>query len=141
MLNSIVFAIRRVAPCIALLAVGSFCAPAALGQCPTLGGTVSNWIVAGSGNWNTGGNWSAGEPNSATTSACITNDTSGTPTVVTLNVAATVDDLQLGSFDALSANLNTQLTVASTQIINAGSIVLNGGGGYDTMLQIDSSNV
>src|ERR1022692_167377 len=130
---------RSVGALATLISLACFGASEANAQCATLGGTVSNWTLAGSGNWNTSGDWSGGVPNSATTSACIINGTAGTPTAVTLNVSATVDDLQLGSFDTLSTNTNTELAVAGTQIINDGAIALNGGSGYNTILQLGSN--
>src|ERR1022692_3386359 len=130
---------RSVGALATLISLACFGASEANAQCATLGGTVSNWTLTGSGNWNASGDWSGGVPNSATTSACIINGTSGTPTTVTLNVSATVDDLQLGSFDTLSTNTNTQLAVAGTQIINDGAIALNGGSGYNAILQLGSN--
>jgi hypothetical protein len=129
---------RSVGALATLVSLACFGASEAKAQCATLGGTVSNWTLAAGGNWSPG-DWSGGVPNSATTSACIINGTSGTPTTVTLNVSATVDDLQLGSFDTLSTNTNTQLAVAGTQIINDGAIALNGGSGYNTILQLGSN--
>src|SRR5208282_4981064 len=62
-------AIRWVGAFVALLALLCFSAPAALGQC-TLGGSLSTWNIAGNGNWSTGGDWSGGEPNSASQNVC-----------------------------------------------------------------------
>jgi hypothetical protein len=106
MLNSIVLrndgkkdeksAIRWAGAFVALLAVVCFSAPAALGQC-TLTGTVSTWTDA-NGVWSTPGNWNNGEPNSASTSACITDGTS----TVTLDVSATIASLQLATGNTLN---------------------------------------
>ena len=145
MLNSIVLhndgkkdercAIRWAGAFAALLAVLCFSAPAALCQC-TLGGTVSTWSVGGNGNWDVAGDWSPnGVPNSGSTSVCITDGSS----TVSLNINATVDDLQLASGNTLSFNPNTQLAVDGTQIINAGNIVINGGGNANAYIFINNS--
>ena len=132
------YAIHWAGAIVALLVVLGLSTPTALGQC-TLTGTVSSWTAAGSGTWSTSGDWSSGVPNSSTTSACITNGTSGTPSAVTLNINATVDNLQLGSFDSLTSALNTQLGIAGTEIINGGSIAINGGSGNNTDLLIENN--
>ena len=139
MLNSIVlrnkgregveFAIRCAGAFMALLAVVCFSATAALGQC-TLGGTLTTW-TDGNGDWNTSGNWDSGVPNSST-NACITDGTSA----VTLSTTGSVDSLQLGSGNALTLGLGAQLSVYGAQIINAGQIIINGGGNSNAFLYI-----
>ena len=82
-----------------------------------------------------GADWTSGEPNSAATNVCITNGTS----TVTLNTDATVADLQLASGNTLTTDLGTELIVAGTQIINAGNIAINGGGGSNSLLLLDNN--
>jgi hypothetical protein len=122
---------------VALLVVLCLSTPAALGSgtgaCSTLGGTVSKWQDV-SNNWSNSGSWDSGVPNSTTTSACITNGTVGTPSVVVLDIDASVEDLQLGSYDTLNLNGGTGLIVNGTQIINAGQINVNAGGGTNSYL-------
>jgi hypothetical protein len=109
-------AIRWAGAIVALLSVLCFSAPAALGQC-TLGGTVSTWND-GSSNWNSGSNWSpTGVPNSSSTSVCITDHTS----TVTLDINATVDNLQLASGNALNVQQSSTLAVTGA-LTNLGAI-------------------
>ena len=100
----------------------------AMGQC-TLSG-ADQWQTSGSGEWTDGGNWSGGVPTSST-NTCITNGTSGDPTVVNLTGGAngSVNSLQLGGFDTLNIDADSDFTVSGTQIINAGQINMNSGGG------------
>jgi fibronectin-binding autotransporter adhesin len=110
------------------------CSAAAFGQC-TLTGTVSTWND-GNSNWNNAANWKpSGVPNSPSTSVCITNGTSA----VNLDINASVDNLQLARGNTLSFNGNTQFSVFGTQMINAGSVLINGGGGANTYMFIDNS--
>jgi PEP-CTERM motif len=126
---------RLVATVFAVLVAACACSTAAFGQC-TLGGTLSTWNISGDGSWSTGSDWNPnGVPNSGSTNVCITNGTS----TVTLDINATVDDLQLATGNTLTGNLGTQLTLAGTQIINDGQIVLNGGGGANSFLILDNS--
>ncbi|HEY6292954.1 MAG TPA: hypothetical protein VI455_15495 [Terriglobia bacterium] len=111
------------------------CSAAAFGQC-TLTGTLSTWNVAGNSDWNTGANWSpVGVPNSNPDSVCITYGTS----TVTLEANASIASLQLAKGNTLGFNGNTQLSVFGTQMINAGQILINGGGGTNTYMFIDNS--
>ncbi len=112
-----------------LLSIGAHPASA---QC-TLSGTLSTW-TDGNSNWNNGGNWNNGVPNS-TTSACITDGTS----IVSLDIAANVDDLQLGSGNTLNFDPGTILSVFGTQIINAGQININSGGGQNALLELENN--
>ena len=75
-------------------------------------------------------------PNS-TTSACITDGTS----TVTLNSNQTLStlDLQIGSGNTLTSGSNMELNVFGTQIINNGQFLLNGGGGTNAVLQLESN--
>src|SRR6266436_3841025 len=117
---------RRLLPSLLLLLVlsVSFAAGSAQAQCTLSSPTT--WNMGGNGNWSTNGDWNpAVFPNSSATNVCITNGTS----TVTLDTNASVADLQLATGNILTTNLGTQLSVFGTQILNAGQIVLNGGGG------------
>ena len=110
------------------------CSTMAFGQC-TLSGPVSSWND-GTGNWSNGSDWTGGVPNSPTQSVCITNGTMGAPSVVNLNIDASINDLQLGTFDTLNFDPGTVLEVFGTQIINAGQINVNSGGGQNAVLEL-----
>src|SRR5271167_3495330 len=118
----------------ALLLILGLYSTAAFGQC-TLSGPVSSWN-AGTGNWSDGSDWNGGVPNSSTQSVCITNGTMGAPSVVNLNISASINDLQLGTFDTLNFDPGTVLEVFGTQIINAGQINVNSGGGQNALLEL-----
>ena len=60
----------------------------------------------------------------------------GAPSVVNLDIDASINDLQLGSFDTLNFQAGTQLAVFGTQIINAGQINMNSGGGANAALEL-----
>lgn len=60
----------------------------------------------------------------------------GAPSVVNLDIDASINNLQLGSCDTLNFNLGTQLEVSGTQIINAGQININSGGGQNALLEL-----
>jgi filamentous hemagglutinin len=133
---------------VTLLVVFGFSTPTALGQC-TLTGTVTTWSAAGAnGLWNNGPSWNGGVPN-ATTSACIGNGSSGSPTVVTQETPNgtynyNVLNLQLGSsYDTLNINGNVSgngvVYVYGTQIINAGTINLNSGSSYNQALIMENN--
>jgi len=115
-----------------LLVIFSFLSIPVLAQC-SFPGAVSSW-TDGSGNWSNSGSWNNGVPNSSGTSVCINNGTAGAPSVVNLDMNASINDLQLGSYDTLNFNLGTQLVVYGTQIVNDGQINVNGGGGANTYL-------
>ena len=116
-----------VAALCSFLLIFGFFTTTAFGQC-SLSGPVSTWND-GTGNWSNGSDWVGGVPNSSTQSVCITNGTMGAPSVVNLNIDASINDLQLGTFDTLNFEAGTQLEVFGTQIINAGQININSGGG------------
>lgn len=116
------------------LLVFGFYSSMALGQC-TLS-SPDSWQTSGTGQWLTGSNWSGGVPTSST-NTCITNGTSGTPTVVNLasgSGAGTVNSLQLGGFDTVNLS-GHNLEVFGTQIINDGQINVASG----TVLFLDGS--
>src|SRR5271166_142913 len=62
-----------VATVAALVMLCLFSSTMAFGQCNTLGGTVYVWQGTGTGNWDDPSWNQSGFPNSATSSACITN--------------------------------------------------------------------
>ena len=120
-----------------LLLVFALYSTAALGQCSL--SSPDSWQTAGSGQWTDGGNWSGGVPTSST-NTCITNGTMADPTIVNLTGGAngSVNNLQLGGFDTLNIDANSDFTVSGTQIINAGQINLNAGSGGPTILVLDN---
>jgi hypothetical protein len=154
------YAIRWAGVSVALLAVLCFSTPAALGQC-SLSGTVSTWSD-GNSNWNNSSNWSpTGVPNSSSRSTCITDGSS----TVTLNINATVDNLQLASGNALNVQQSSTLVVAgglsnlgaintgndvgdagnnavnvSGSLINNGTITLASWGGGDSLSAASLTN-
>ena len=106
--------------------------PAAAASC-TLTSAVS-WALGGSGNWNASGHWSpSGVPNSSSTNVCIVDSASS---VVTLDITASVASLQIGSGNGLSMNGGTTLNIAGPSWSNAGSFVINGGGGSNTFVEL-----
>jgi fibronectin-binding autotransporter adhesin len=126
---------RTLSAVLAVIAVLCLYSVSAFGQC-TLTGTVSTWNISGSGNWNAGSDWSpAGAPNSQTDSVCITNGTS----TVTLNQNASIDSLQIGHGNTLTYATGNQLGVYGAQMINNGSILINGGNGGNSYMFINNS--
>ena len=113
--------VRILAATVAVLVLLCLYSTMAFGQCsPSLGGTVYVWQGTGTGNWDDPSWNQSGFPNSSTSSACITNGSAGTPTVVNLDINASINDLQLGSFDTLNFDPGTQLSVFGTQIMSRG---------------------
>jgi hypothetical protein len=110
------------------LLVFGFYSTIAFGQC-TLS-SPDSWQTSGTGQWNTGSNWSGGVPTSST-NTCITNGTSGTPTVVNgVGNPGVVASLQLGGFDTLNitgTSGQNYMQVYGTQIINNGQINVSAG--------------
>src|SRR5262249_22097113 len=100
--------------------------------------SAATWIDS-NGNWAVNGNWSTGSfPNSAATNACITDGTS----TVTLTDSVSVASLQLDAGNTLNINTgNHTLNVNGSQIINAGTMNLNGGGNADGVLNIAGTTV
>ena len=117
------------------LLVFGFYSATAFGQC-TLA-SPDSWQHTGTGTWTTAGNWSGGVPTSST-NACITNGTSGSPTVVNLTSFSEVNNLQLGGFNTLNVNSGAGLGVNGTQIINNGQINVTSGG-LGAEIQLESS--
>src|SRR5271169_5841511 len=99
-----------VAAICSLLLMFSLYSTTAFGQCNTLGGTIYVW-QGGMGNWDDPSWNQAGFPNSPTSSVCITNGTMAAPSVVNLDISASIDDLQLGTFDTLNFDPGTILSV------------------------------
>jgi hypothetical protein len=110
------------------LVVFCFYSAMAFGQC-TLA-SPDSWHTSGTGQWTNAGNWSGGLPTSVT-NVCITNGTSGTPTVVNgVGNPGEVASLQLGSFDTLNITGTSGqnfLQVYGSQIINNGQINVSAG--------------
>ncbi|MDR3414342.1 MAG: hypothetical protein P4L87_25840, partial [Formivibrio sp.] len=130
--------VRMLAVTVAVLVMLCLYSTLAFGQC-TLGGALSSWN-AGSGNWSDGGNWIGGVPNSQTQNVCIGNGTMAAPSVVNLDISASINDLQLGSiYDTLNFDPGTILSVYGTQIINAGQININSGGGANAALELENN--
>src|SRR5208337_328907 len=127
--------VRMLAATVTALVMLCLCSIAAFGQC-SLSGPLSSWN-AGTGDWGDGGNWIGGVPNSQTQNVCIGNGTMAAPSVVNLNIDASINDLQLGStFDTLNFDPGTILSVFGTQIINAGQININSGAGQNAVLEL-----
>ncbi len=82
--------VRTLAASFTALMMLCLCSITAFGQC-TLSGPLSSWN-AGTGDWNNGSDWVGGVPNSQTQSVCITNGTMGAPSVVNLNIDASIND-------------------------------------------------
>jgi len=101
------------------------------GQCTLSSPTT--W-TDGNGNWSVAGNWSGGVPTSST-NTCITDGTS----TVTLDVSGSTADLQLASGNILNFDPGTILSVFGTQIINAGQININSGGGQNAVLELENN--
>jgi len=125
---------RLVAVTLAVVVMVCLHSTAAFAQC-TLGGTLSTWND-GSSNWNSASHWSpSGVPNSGSNNVCITDGSSA----VSLDINATVNNLQLAKGNTLAGNLGASLNVAGTQIINGGQIVINGGGGSNASLVVNNN--
>ena len=126
--------VRLFAASLAILVTLGLASTMAFGATCTLS-SPDTWSHGANGNWSVAGNWSSGVPNSASTNTCITDGSS----TVTLNIAASVGDLQLASGNILNFNGNTQLSVNGTQILNAGVINVNGGGNTNTYLYLPTN--
>jgi len=116
---------RAVSSMVALLAALLFSAPADA-ACGT------TW-TDGNGSWTVGGNWNAGVPTSGT-NACIIDGTS----TVTLSGTGSTASLQLATGNALDIAAS-QLQVFGSSISNAGAITVNGGGGSNSILDIEGN--
>ncbi len=83
----------------------------------------ARWI-GGTGNWNSGPNWSNGVApnNGADTFNVLIDDGSPTASVVTQNMTATIDNLTVDCNDTLSIANTITLTINAGVINNAGSI-------------------
>ncbi len=109
-----------------------------LGSLAAVVNAQTNWIISGSGDFNTASNWDNGAPTSAT-NTFITNGTSGTPTVVNLAGVGNVADLQINPFNTLNVNPGAELIINGTAIDNSGSISVNAGGGNNTSLVLSGN--
>jgi hypothetical protein len=86
---------------------------------PLLGQTNDAWL-GGTGNWSDGSKWSAGVP-TASSNVFIDNG-SGTASAVTVDVAASCNNLTIDSDDSLTIPSGITLTVNGTTIGNEGHI-------------------
>ncbi|MGA9565706.1 MAG: hypothetical protein WBS19_09310, partial [Candidatus Korobacteraceae bacterium] len=125
------FSAKSLAFVVALALTLALAPAAAFGQCTLSSPTT--W-TDGNGNWSVAGNWSGGVPTSST-NTCITDGTS----TVTLNVSGSTADLQLASGNVLNFDPGNILSVFGTQIINAGQINVNSGGGANAILELDNN--
>src|SRR5215470_9457019 len=103
-------------------------------SCPT------TWTLGSNGSWTVDSNWNSGAgpfPNSSGTNACIVDGTS----TVTLSASVSVGSLQIAAGNALTINTGFNSLSVFGNIINAGTIRLNGGGNADGNLIIASSTV
>lgn len=125
---------RRIVFTLCSLVVFGFYSAIAFGQC-TLG-SPDSWQTSGTGQWTNAGNWSGGVPTSST-NACITNGSSGSPTVVNgVGNPGVVASLQLGGFDTLNitgTSGQNYMQVYGTQIINNGQINVSAGSSNSLM--------
>ena len=128
-------AMRWAGAWVALLALVGFAVPPARGQC-----TLNNadaWTAGQSGYWSNGNNWFGGVPNSSSTNVCITDGASG----VTLDMNASVSNLQLASGNQLAVDGGNSLSIYGTQLINAGQITIQASSSYagaDAYLNFDN---
>src|SRR5271157_6136871 len=123
--------VRTLAATVAALVMLCLCSTGVFGQCTLSAPTT--W-TDGNGNWGDPGNWSGGVPTSST-NTCITDGTS----TVTLDVSGSTADLQLASGNILNFDPGTILSVFGTQIINAGQININSGGGQNAVLELENN--
>ncbi len=107
---------------------------------PVQAQTTETWSVGASGLWNVAGNWSPnGVPNNGGGNTYNVDIVDGVSTV-TLNLAATINDLTMGTGNTLVIPTGQQLTVAGPSISNAGAIQVNGGGGNSAYLVLDGNS-
>src|ERR1019366_1913148 len=125
--------VRLFAASLAILVIFSLASASAFAQCSL--SSPDTWSLGANRNWSVAGNWSGGVPNGSSTNTCITDGSS----TVALDINANVGDLQLASGNTLNFNGNTSLTVNGSQIINAGAININGGGGTNTYLYLPTA--
>ena len=125
--------VRLFAVSLAILVTVTLATTTSLAQC-TLS-SPDTWSLGASGNWSVAGNWSGGVPNGSSTNTCITDGSS----TVSLDMAASVGSLQLGGGNVLNFNPGAQLSVYGPNVINAGAINVNGGGGFNTYFYLPAS--
>ncbi len=113
---------------------------APLALAPAQAQTTETWSLGASGLWNVAGNWSPnGVPNNGGGNTYNVDIVDGSSTV-TLNLAATIDDLTMGTGNTLVIPTGQQLTVLGPTISNAGAIQVNGGGGNNAYLVLDGNS-
>src|SRR3990167_3810049 len=101
----------------------------------------------GAGNWNTAGNWSgAVVPNNGADTFNVQIDNgNATNSSVSLNMAATIDNLTIDVSDSLDINNAQSLTIGSGvgagTITNNGSIAMNSIGNVTDLVMTGASDV
>ena len=99
-----------------------------------------NWGGQTSNQWSDASNWDSGLPGS-TSDVVITNATYN-PVVYISGISPTIANLTVGGSNSLVVDGGQMLTLAGSggsAISNSGSIQLNGGGGTNTYLTLDSN--
>jgi hypothetical protein len=123
-----------------LLVLLSFSTSAAYAQCGSLAAPTLS-AIAGGGDFNSPGTWIGVLVNhvpDSTTNTCIINGTLASPTTVTLTTGGNVHSLQVNSNNILNVSPAAGLVVNGPQIINNGSIGLNGSGGNRAILFLNA---
>ena len=101
----------------------------------------------GAGNWNTAGNWSGGvvPNNGADTFNVQIDNGNATNSSVSLNMAATIDNLTIDVSDSLDINNAQSLTIGSGvgagTITNNGSITMNAFGNLTDLVMTGAGDV
>ncbi len=124
---------RLFAASLSILVIFCLASTAAFAQC-TLS-SPDTWSHGANGNWNNGANWSGGVPNSATTIPA--SPMAPAPLHWISRQCRRPPACQRKHAELRSGN--TSLSVNGTQIINAGVINVNGGGGTNTYLYLPTS--
>src|SRR5258708_36866622 len=102
----------------------------------TFGQTNTTW-KGGSGNWSNPANWTSGVPNGNFNALIDGGNAAVSP--VTLDINASIVNLTVDSDDSLTLNNGTILTVTGGSITNNGVMKLNGGGGANGLLDVNSN--
>src|SRR5258708_27225400 len=102
----------------------------------TFGQTDTTW-KGGSGNWSNTANWTSGVPNGNFNALIDGGNAAVSP--VPLDINASIVNLTVDSDDSLTLNNGTILTVTGGSITNNGVMKLNGGGGANGLLDVNSN--
>src|SRR5258707_3954456 len=102
----------------------------------TFGQTNTTW-KGGSGNWSNPANWTSGVPNGNFNALIDGGNAAVSP--VTLDINASIVNLTVDSDDSLTLKHGTILTVTGGCITNNGALKLNGGGGANGLLDVNSN--